>query len=146
MVIGYTTGVFDMFHIGHLNLLRRARENCDYLIVGVTIDELSVSRKGKVPIIPFIERCEIIGALKFVNKVVSQDTMDKMAAWNRYKFDIMFVGDDWKGSPEWDELEKKLAEVGARIMYFPYTKSTSSTKMREYLNQALTDRTSSHFQ
>jgi len=139
MRIGYTTGIYDMFHIGHLNLLRRAKEHCDKLIVGVTTDELSVSRKGKAPVIPFAERCEIVSALKCVDEVVPQDTMDKMAAQQKYQFNVMFVGDDWKGTPQWEALEKQMAAVGAEIVYFPYTESTSSTRLRQYLDWVLQD-------
>lgn len=126
MVIGYTTGVFDLFHIGHLNLLRKAKEQCDYLIVGVSTDDL-VMYKNKRAVIPFAERMEIVRAIKYVDEVVPQENMDKMAAWNRLHFNVMFVGDDWKGTPKWDAFEKQFAEVGVKIVYFPYTKGTSST-------------------
>ena len=131
-IVGYTTGVYDLFHIGHLNLLRRAKEQCDYLIVGVTIDEL-VSYKHKRAVIPFKERLQIVQAIKYVDKAVPQDSMDKMAAWEKYHFDVMFVGDDWKGTERWNAYEKQLAEVGARIVYFPYTKGTSSTLINQVL-------------
>lgn len=130
-IIGYTTGVFDMFHIGHLNILRKAKEQCDYLIVGVSTDELVKKSKNKTPIIPFEERMEIISAIKYVDKVVPQENKDKMAAYDKYKFDIMFVGDDWKGSELFLKCEKELEKRGSRIVYFPYTKSTSSTILRE---------------
>ena len=134
-VIGYTTGVFDMFHIGHLNILRRAKMNCDYLIVGVTTDELSAQAKKKHPIVNLNERLEIVNAIKFVDEVVVQDTYEKIAAWNRLKFNIMFVGDDWKGSPKWETLEKEFKERRVEICYFPYTDGTSSTELREVLNK-----------
>ncbi|MBB5022844.1 adenylyltransferase/cytidyltransferase family protein [Desulfurispira natronophila] len=133
--IGYTTGVYDLFHIGHLNLLRRAKLECDNLIVGVTTDELSESRKGKRPIIPFTERMEIVSQIKFVDEVVPQTNMDKMEAWRNIKFNKMFVGDDWKGSDKWNQLEKEFAAVGVEIVYFPYTQHTSSTKLREILEK-----------
>lgn len=132
MKIGYTTGVFDLFHIGHLNLLKHAKENCDFLIVGVTVDEL-VAYKHKKAVIPFEERKAIVEAIKYVDKVVPQVTMDKMVAYNEYNFDVMFVGDDWKGSDKWNELEKQFKEVGVEIKYFPYTKGTSSTLLNEVL-------------
>ncbi|MBE0508222.1 MAG: adenylyltransferase/cytidyltransferase family protein [Marinospirillum sp.] len=135
--IGYTTGVYDLFHIGHLNVLKRARLECDYLIVGVTTDELCESRKGKRPIIPFAERMEIVEHINFVDEVVPQVNMDKMEAWNNLKFDKMFVGDDWKGSDKWSQMEKDFAAVGVEIVYFPYTSHTSSTKLREVLNKFL---------
>ncbi len=134
-VIGYTTGVYDLFHIGHLNLLKRAKLECDYLIVGVTTDELSESRKGKRPVIPFTERMEIVEHIKFVDEVVPQTNMDKFEAWNNLKFDKMFVGDDWKGTEKWNELDRQFGELGVEIVYFPYTTHTSSTKLREVLEK-----------
>lgn len=131
--IGYTTGVYDLFHIGHLNLLKRAKLECDYLIVGVTTDELSLSRKGKKPVIPFVERLDIVGSIKFVDEVVPQTNMDKMEAWNNLKFNKMFVGDDWKG--KWDSIEKDFSKIGVEIVYFSYTKHTSSTLLRSILEK-----------
>lgn len=136
--IGYTTGVYDLFHIGHLNLLRRAKEQCDYLIVGVTVDEL-VSYKNKKSVIPFEERLQIVQAIKYVDLAVPQTTMDKMEAWRQYHFDAMFVGDDWKGSDLWKERERVFKEVGVDIVYFPYTKSTSSTQLRDVLLKIQSD-------
>lgn len=133
-IVGYTTGVFDLFHIGHLNILKRAKENCDYLIVGVTVDEL-VSYKGKKAFIPFEERAAIVEAIKYVDKVVPQTSMDKMEAWKNLKFNRMFVGDDWKGTDVWNHWEEEFAKVGVDIVYFPYTKQTSSTELREALKQ-----------
>ena len=130
-VVGYTTGVFDMFHIGHLNILRKAKEKCDYLIVGVSTDELCSSYKGKVPIIPYEERKAIVEAIKYVDEVRPQEDRDKFAAWQRIGFDVMFVGDDWWGKPLFAELEKKFSDVGVTIEYFPYTKGTSSTILRK---------------
>lgn len=134
-IIGYTTGVFDMFHIGHLNILKRAKEQCDYLIVGVSTDELCKSYKKKEPIIPYEERKAIIEAIKYVDEVVPQTDRDKFAAWQRIGFDIMFVGDDWKNSPLFTELEKNFKNVGVKIVFFPYTKTTSSTILREKLDK-----------
>lgn len=133
--IGYTTGVFDLFHIGHLNVLRRAKMSCDFLIVGVTTDELSLARKGKTPVIPFLERIEIVSNIRFVDQAVPQVNMNKFEAWENHKFDKMFVGDDWKGTEKWSELEKQFSEVGVVIEYFPYTKHTSSTILREVLSK-----------
>jgi glycerol-3-phosphate cytidylyltransferase len=132
-VVGYTTGVFDMFHIGHLNILRNAKSRCDHLIVGVTTDDLSESRKGKRPIIPEDERMEIVRAVRYVDEVVPQATMDKMQAWRDNRFDVMFVGDDWKGTALWEKLEREFALLGVRIEYFPYTPQTSSTALRAKL-------------
>lgn len=127
-----------MFHIGHLNILKKAKENCDYLIVGVTTDEL-VSYKNTKAIIPHEERMEIVESIKYVDKVVSQNTMDKMEAWNKYKFDVMFVGSDWKGTEKWNKFEKEFVEVGVDILYFPYTKGTSSTKLRGVLEKIMNE-------
>lgn len=134
-IIGYTTGVFDMFHIGHLNILKRAKEQCDYLIVGVSTDELCKSYKKKEPIIPYEERKAIIEAIKYVDEVIPQTDRNKFAAWQRIGFDIMFVGDDWKNSLLFTELEKKFKDVGVKIVFFPYTKTTSSTILREKLDK-----------
>ncbi len=131
--IGYTTGVYDMFHIGHLNILRKAKMHCDYLIVGVTTDELCQAEKKNLPIIPFVERMEIVQSIQFVDEVVPQTNMNKFEAWEKIKFDLMFVGDDWKGTKRWNELEKKFKAVGVEIIYLPYTKHTSSTKLRAAL-------------
>ncbi|BEU05262.1 cytidyltransferase [Agarivorans sp. OAG1] len=131
--IGYTTGVFDMFHIGHLNVLQRAKLECDYLIVGVTTDELSIQAKGKKPIIPFQERLKIVESIKFVDEVAPQVNYDKMEAWNNLKFDRMFVGDDWKGTEKWTKLETSFKEIGVEIVYFSYTEHTSSSILRKVL-------------
>lgn len=132
MIIGYTTGVFDLFHIGHLNLLKNASSMCDRLIVGVTTDEL-VAYKNKRAVIPFEERMEIVRSIKHVDAVIPQRTMNKMEAWNALHFDVMFVGDDWRGSEKWNALEKQFAELGVRTIYFPYTQGTSSTFINETL-------------
>ena len=132
-IIGYTTGVFDLFHIGHLNILRRAKEQCDYLIVGVTVDEL-VSYKGKRAFIPYEERSAIVKAIRYVDLVVPQTSMNKMEAWEKYHFNKVFVGDDWKGTETWTHWEEEFAKVGVDVVYFPYTKQTSSTQLREALS------------
>ena len=131
--IGYTTGVFDMFHIGHLNILKSSFEKCDFLIVGVTADKTCHQVKGIKPIIPYKERLEIIKSNRYVSKVVPQISMDKFEAWQKYKFNTIFVGDDWKGTEKWNQIEKKFKEVNVNIEYLPYTKHTSSTKLRETL-------------
>lgn len=134
-IIGYTTGVFDMFHIGHLNILKRAKENCDYLIVGVSTDELVKSYKNKIPVIPFEERAAIVNAIKYVDQVVPQINRNKIDAFNKIKFDVMFVGDDWKGSELFSEVETYLNSHGAKIIYFPYTQGISSSILRKRLNK-----------
>jgi glycerol-3-phosphate cytidylyltransferase len=133
--IGYTTGVFDLFHIGHLNILKRARLECDYLIVGITTDELAMSVKGEKPFISFEERVEIVESIKFVDEVVPQTTYNKMKAWNNLKFDRMFVGDDWKDTKEWIQIEKDFSEYNVEIIYFSYTTHTSSTILRDILKK-----------
>lgn len=132
MVIGYTTGVFDLFHVGHVNILRNAKSMCDRLIVGVTVDEL-VAYKNKKSVIPFEERIEIVRACRYVDLAVPQISMDKLDALNRYKFNIMFVGDDWYQVEKWEELDLQFKKNGVNIIYFPYTKSTSSTLINSTL-------------
>ncbi len=132
--IGYTTGVFDMFHIGHLNILKRAKEQCEYLIVGVTTDELCFSRKGKLPIIKFEERCAIINAIKYVDQVIAQDNMDKFSIVKKYGCDVVFVGSDWRGSNLWNEYEKQFEALDCHVVYLLHTDGISSTILRERLN------------
>ena len=119
--IGYTTEVFDMFHIGHLNILRRAKEQCEHLIVGVSTDELVREYKHKTPIIPYDERAEIVSAIKYVDEVLPQTAIDKYEAWNNLKFNVLFHGDDWKGTDLYLNLEKKFNSVGVDIVYLPHT-------------------------
>ncbi len=132
MVIGYTTGVFDLFHVGHLNMLKNAKGMCDKLIVGVTTDEL-VSYKHKKAVIPFEERMEIVRNIRYVDAVVPQESMDKLEMWKKLKFDIMFVGDDWYNTEKWNAYEEQFHSVGVKIVYFPYYKGTSSTLINETL-------------
>lgn len=132
-VIGYTSGVYDLFHIGHLNLLKNAKGLCDNLIVGVTSDEL-VAYKNKKAVIPHQERMEIVRNIKFVDAVVPQNDMDKYKMWERIKFDVMFVGDDWFETPKWKELDEKFKDIGVKIIYFPYTKGVSSTNINSILD------------
>ncbi|MCE7792502.1 adenylyltransferase/cytidyltransferase family protein [Salipaludibacillus sp. CUR1] len=132
--IGYTTGVFDLFHVGHLNILKRAKEQCDYLIVGVSTDELVNNYKNKQPVIPFHERVAIVDGIKYVDEVVPQMDRDKFGAWERLKFNAMFVGDDWRGSPIFMELEQKFEPHGVKVVYFPYTRGVSSTIVKQKIN------------
>lgn len=133
--VGYTTGVFDMFHIGHLNIIRRAKEQCEYLIVGVTTDDLCFKRKNKLPIICEDDRVSIVEAIKFVDKVVLQDDMDKLAAVKKYNVDAVFVGSDWKGTPSWNKYEKEFVAEGCSVVYLSHTDGISSTILRERLNK-----------
>lgn len=129
MVIGYTTGVYDMFHISHLNVIRRAKEQSDYLIVGVSTDELVQHDKNKKPVIPYEERAAIVEALKYVDRVVPQPDKNKVGAWEKYHFNKMFVGDDWKGTETWDRIEEQFKPLGVEIVYLPHTDGISSTKL-----------------
>jgi glycerol-3-phosphate cytidylyltransferase len=133
MIIGYTAGVYDLFHIGHLNLLKNAKGMCDKLIVGVTVDEL-VTYKGKRAIIPFEDRIEIIRSIKYVDAVVPQYDMDKLKMCKKLGASILFVGDDWYGTEKWAEHEKEFNAAGIKIIYFPYTKGISSTQITKALN------------
>ena len=130
MIIGYTSGVFDLFHIGHVNILRNAKALCDKLIVGVTTDEL-VSYKFKRAVIPFEERVYVVRSCRYVDMVVAQASMDKREAWERYKFDVLIVGDDWFQNDRWIELEIEFSELGVKIVYLPYTQGTSSTLIND---------------
>lgn len=130
MIIGYTSGVFDMFHIGHLNILRQAKERCDKLIVGVSTDKLVESYKHKIPIIPFEQRAAIVRAIRYVDEVVPQTTMDKMQAWNAIHFDVMFHGSEWKGTELYNKYEEEFSKVGVRIEYLPHTDGISSSDLR----------------
>ena len=134
-IIGYTTGVFDMFHIGHLNILRRAKEQCDYLIVGVSTDEVVEEYKHHKPIIPFDDRKAIVEAIKYVDEVVPQTSMDKIEAWNTIHFDVMFHGSEWKGTPLYNKYEEELAKVGAKIVYLPHTSGISSSMLRDKIQK-----------
>ena len=133
MIIGYTTGVFDMFHIGHLNILKHAKENCDYLIVGVSTDELVMSEKNHSPYIRYEDRVRIIEAIRYVDRVVPQENKDKFAAWEKYHFHKMFVGSDWKGTEAWNDYERQFAETDVEIVYFPHTDGVSSTSLRKMI-------------
>ena len=133
MTIGYTTGVYDLFHIGHLNLLKNAKGMCDKLIVGVTVDEL-VAYKGKKAMIPFEDRIEIVRSIKYVDAAVPQYDMDKLEACKKLGAQFLFVGDDWYDTEKWQEYERQFAEAGIKIVYFPYAKGVSSTQITKALN------------
>lgn len=135
MIIGYTTGVYDMFHIGHLNILKRAKEQCDYLIVGVTTDVLCETRKNKKPIICEADRVAIVEAIRYVDQVVLQTDMDKLSAVKKYGINKVFVGSDWKGTSSWNQYETELATVGCKVIYLDHTDGISSTILRERLNE-----------
>lgn len=131
--IGYAGGAFDLFHVGHLNILRHAKSQCDYLIAGVVSDDLLEQIKGARPVVPLAERLEIVRHIDFVDEVIAEVEPDKLATWRTRPFDIYFKGDDWKGSEKGISLEKAFAEVGVEVVYFPYTVATSSTVLRRAL-------------
>jgi len=134
-LVGYAPGAYDLFHVGHLNLLRRARASCDYLIAGVVSDELCQLMKGAQPVIPLDERLEIVGALDVVDDVHVELVPDNLAAWRQLRFHRIFKGDDWRGTPKGDLLERRFADVGVEVVYFPYTQETSSTLLRLALQE-----------
>jgi glycerol-3-phosphate cytidylyltransferase len=133
-VVGYVPGAWDMFHIGHLNILRRAREQCDHLIAGVVLDDVLLLAKGRMPVVPHSERMEIVGAMNCVDEVVTDSSSDKLVMWQQLRFDVLFKGDDWQGTPKGDQLETSMGGVGVRVVYFPYTVHTSSTLLRQYIS------------
>lgn len=138
--IGYTTGVFDMFHIGHLNILRGAKEQCEHLIVGVSTDENVQRYKHKTPVIPYEQRKAIVEAIRYVDEVVPQENMDKFEAWQRLHFDALFHGSDWKGSTMYNEVEQKLASVGCEIVYLPHTDGISSTILTDKVDNSIKEK------
>ena len=140
MIIGYTTGVYDMFHIGHLNVIRRAKEQCDYLIVGVSTDELVQHDKNKTPVIPYEERAAIVEAIKYVDKVVPQPDKNKLAAWEKYHFNKMFVGSDWQGTDAWNRFEEQFRPLDVEIVYLPHTDGISSTKLTGVIKEILDEK------
>lgn len=137
--VGYTQGVFDMFHIGHLNLINRAKEQCETLVVGVNSDALVREYKHKTPVIREDERREIVANIRAVDECVVVSTLDKVDAWERFRFDAIFIGDDWKGNARWAETEARLAPLGARVVYLPYTRQISSTSLKRETDRRVDD-------
>ncbi len=133
-IVGYAPGVYDLFHVGHLNILRHAKEHCDYLIAGVLSDDMCLHVKGFTPAIPADERMEIVRHVDFVDAVHEEAGPEKLDAWSQLKFDRIFKGSDWQGTPKGDKLEKDFASVGVEVVYFPYTVHTSSTRLRQALD------------
>ena len=133
--IGYTSGVYDMFHIGHLNILERAKERCDRLIVGVSTDELVEEYKHKRPVIPFEQRIKIVQAIRFVDEVIPQVSMNKMTVWEKYHFNAIFIGDDWKGTDRWNHFEEVLARINVDVVYVPYTQGISTTEIKRKITE-----------
>lgn len=132
-VVGYAPGAYDLFHIGHLNVLRHAAGECDHLIAGVVSDEMLLQTKGRLPVVPLAERMEIVRNLRFVDEVHAEVVPDKIDTWREVRFDVMFKGDDWRGTAKGDKLERDFAQVGVEVRYFPYTVHTSSTALRRAL-------------
>jgi glycerol-3-phosphate cytidylyltransferase len=143
--IGYVPGAFDLFHIGHLNILRQAKENCDYLIAGVAADDVLTQHKGVTPVIPLLERLEIVRNVRYVNMAHAAMTNDKIEIWKELRFNVLFKGDDWRGTEKGDRLERDFAGVGVDVIYFPYTPATSSSTLRRTLQNldAMANRTRS---
>lgn len=137
MTVGYVPGGFDLFHIGHLNILKEARQRCDFLIAGVATDDSLMEMKGRGPVIPFEERLEIVGSLSIVDQAVPDKARDKRIAWHATRFDVLFKGDDWRGTYKGALLEQEMAEVGAQVVYFPYTERTSSSTLRRFIYATL---------
>lgn len=133
-IIGFTAGTFDMFHIGHLNLIKNAKARCDYLIVGVNSDQLVKEYKKKEVIIPLEERMEIIRSLRFVDEVMRIDSLDKKISWNKRHYHVLFIGDDWKGNPRWEATAKEMKQYGVETVFLPHTEGTNSTLLRDKLN------------
>jgi len=133
--VGYTAGVFDLFHVGHLNVIKQAKRRCDYLIVAVSTDELVQKYKNKTPIIKYADRAAIVAAIKYVNRVVPQESRDKIAAFDKYHFDAMFVGDDWKGSEIFGQADAHFRKYGSRVVYLKHTDGISSTMLREQMKK-----------
>lgn len=137
-IIGYTSGVYDMFHIGHLNVIKNAKAKCDFLIVGVSTDEVVEKNKNKKPIIPYCQRAAIVESIKYVDKVVAQERYDvegKIQTAIKNNVDIMFVGSDWEGTEKWRKIEEQLAKVGTKVVYLPHTEGVSSTILREKIKK-----------
>jgi glycerol-3-phosphate cytidylyltransferase len=134
-LVGYVPGAWDMFHVGHLNILLRAREHCDRLVVGVVTDEALFAAKSKYPVVPLEERVSVVAALSLVDDVTVDFSSNKLEVWERLRFDVLFKGDDWRGTAKGDKLEADMAAVGVHVHYFPYTAHTSSTLLRSMLAQ-----------
>ncbi|MVA75240.1 adenylyltransferase/cytidyltransferase family protein [Auraticoccus sp. F435] len=136
-LVGYVPGAWDMFHIGHLNILLRARAHCDHLVVGVVTDAALFAAKGKHPVVPLAERMRVVASIDVVDEVVVDESSDKLEVWQRVGFDVLFKGDDWRGTPKGDKLEHDMASVGVAVHYFPYTPHVSSTELRRVLGHRI---------
>jgi glycerol-3-phosphate cytidylyltransferase len=137
--VGYAPGVYDLFHVGHLNMLRNARRFCDHLIAGVLTDEKAARAKGAAPVVPLAERLDIVGSIRHVDQAVAEDLPTKLEMWERLRFDVIVKGDDWQGTARGDQLEADFAQVGVTVAYVPYTVRTSSTMLRQVLLREIED-------
>jgi glycerol-3-phosphate cytidylyltransferase len=135
--VGYAPGVYDLFHVGHLNLLRNARGLCERLVAGVLTDELATRAKGTPPVVPFEERIDIVRSIRYVDEAATEDVPHKLQMWERLRFDVIVKGDDWQGTPAGDRLEADCATVGVEVLYVPYTRRTSSTQLRRVIDREL---------
>jgi glycerol-3-phosphate cytidylyltransferase len=133
-VVGYAPGAYDLFHIGHLNILKNAKSQCDYLIAGVVSDEMCLLTKGRLPVIPLVERLAIVSSISYVDEAVAEVVPDKTETWKSVRFDVIFKGDDWRGTAKGEKLESDFAKLGVEVVYFPYTMHTSSTMLRRHLD------------
>lgn len=139
-VVGYAAGAFDLFHVGHLNLLRQAKMRCDFLIAGVVSDEILLDTKGRTPVISLRERLDIVQSIGIVDRAIVESNLNKLDTWKEHKFDVFFKGDDWKGTEKAAVLEREFSQVGVKIVYFPYTVHTSSTILRRALDAIVSDK------
>ena len=137
--VGYVPGVFDVFHVGHLNILRNARLACDHLIAGVVSDDRATAVKGSLPVVSEVERLEIVRAIRYVDEAVIEDVEEKLTMWERLRFDVIVKGDDWRGTAKGDKLERDFASVGVEVVYLPYTLHTSSTLLRKVLTDRVAE-------
>lgn len=139
MIVGYAPGVYDMFHVGHLNILKHAKSKCDFLIAGVVSDEMTELAKGRPPVVPLAERMEIVRHISYVDDVHAEVVPDKVDTWREVRFNVIFKGDDWRGTPKGEKLERDFAAVGVEVVYFPYTAHTSSSMLRRVLGDLIAE-------
>jgi glycerol-3-phosphate cytidylyltransferase len=139
VIVGYAPGVYDMFHVGHLNILKHAKSKCDFLIAGVVSDEMTELAKGRPPVVPLAERMEIVRHISYVDDVHAEVVPDKVDTWREVRFNVIFKGDDWRGTPKGEKLERDFAAVGVEVVYFPYTAHTSSSMLRRVLGDLIAE-------
>lgn len=135
MKIGYTQGTYDLFHIGHLNLLENAKKQCDYLIVGINSDDLVKNYKGKIVNIHDEDRARIVNALKCVDEAHIVNSLDKLEMLNRFNFDVIFIGSDWKGNPRWEKTKNDIEKLGKNLVFLPHTDGISTTDLTKKVKE-----------